>query len=86
VGRLQSAPGVGKRTAERIGVELRERVGAALPDAAISIVRADDPRALARDALLGLGYTSTEIDDLLDGAPGFSTEELISHALRSARR
>jgi holliday junction DNA helicase RuvA len=86
VGRLQSAPGVGKRTAERIVVELRERVGSALPEAAISIARADDPRTLARDALLGLGYTSTEIDDLLDGAPGVSTEDLISHALRSARR
>ena len=58
VGRLQAAPGVGKRTAERIVVELSEKVGAALPEAAISIARGDDPRALARDALLGLGYTA----------------------------
>jgi Holliday junction resolvasome RuvABC DNA-binding subunit len=61
-------------------------VGSTMPEIEISIARTDDPRALARDALLGLGYTATEIDDLLDGAPGVSTEELISHALRSARR
>jgi Holliday junction DNA helicase RuvA len=86
VARLQAAPGVGKRTAERIVVELREKVGAADPDDAISITRSDDPVSLAREALLALGYTAVEIEQLLDGAPGDSTEELISHALRSARR
>jgi Holliday junction DNA helicase RuvA len=86
VARLQAAPGVGKRTAERIVVELREKVGAADPDDAISITRSDDPVSLAREALVALGYTAVEIEQLLDGAPGDSTEELISHALRSARR
>ena len=86
VARLQAAPGVGKRTAERIIVELREKVGAALPDDSISIVRSDDPVTLAREALLGLGYSAGEIDGLLHGAPGDSTEDLIAHALRSARR
>jgi holliday junction DNA helicase RuvA len=85
VARLQSAPGVGKRTAERIIVELREKVGATLPEQAISISRGDDPRALAREALLGLGYTPAEADDLLDGADGERPEDLIAHALRSAR-
>jgi holliday junction DNA helicase RuvA len=84
--RLQAAPGVGKRTAERIIVELREKVGAALPDDSITVSRSDDPTTLAREALLGLGYTVAEIDVLLDGAPGDSTEDLIAHALRSARR
>ncbi len=86
VARLQSAPGVGKRTAERIIVELREKVGAALPERAISVSRGDDPRMLARDALLGLGYTVTEADELLDGAAGERAEDLIADALRSARR
>ena len=80
------APGVGKRTAERIIVELREKVGAVLPGDAITVARSDDPGSQAREALLGLGYSPAEIDELLDGAPGESTEELISHALRSARR
>jgi holliday junction DNA helicase RuvA len=80
------APGVGKRTAERIIVELREKVGAVLPGDAITVARSDDPGSQAREALLGLGYSPAEIDELLDGARGESTEELISHALRSARR
>jgi Holliday junction DNA helicase RuvA len=88
VSMLQSAPGVGKRTAERIVVELREKVGAALVDDAISVTRGDDPRAVAREALLGLGYGVSEIDELLAGAGADvqSTEDLIAHALRSARR
>jgi Holliday junction DNA helicase RuvA len=84
--RLQAAPGVGKRTAERIIVELREKVGATLPEDSITVTRSDDPATLAREALLGLGYSATEIDALLDGASAESTEELIAHALRSARR
>jgi Holliday junction DNA helicase RuvA len=84
--RLQAAPGVGKRTAERIIVELREKVGATLPEDSITVARSDDPVTLAREALLGLGYSANEIDGLLDGASGESTEDLISHALRSARR
>jgi Holliday junction DNA helicase RuvA len=84
--RLQAAPGVGKRTAERIIVELREKVGATLPEDSITVTRSDDPVTLAREALLGLGYSATEIDVLLDGASAESTEDLIAHALRSARR
>jgi holliday junction DNA helicase RuvA len=85
VNRLK-APGVGKRTAERIIVELREKVGSVLPGDAITVARSDDPLSQAREALLGLGYSPAEIDELLDSARGESTEELISHALRSARR
>jgi holliday junction DNA helicase RuvA len=84
--RLQAAPGVGKRTAERIIVELREKVGASLPEDSITVTRSDDPATLAREALLGLGYSAAEIDALLEGAAGDSTEDLIAHALRSARR
>ncbi len=84
--RFQAVPGIGKRTAERIIVELREKVGVALPEDAISVARADDPRSLAREALVGLGYSAQEADELLDGAPGASAEELIAHALRTARR
>jgi holliday junction DNA helicase RuvA len=87
--RLQAAPGVGKRTAERIIVELREKVGATAPVvvAAVGVGGgSDDPRVLARDGLLGLGYTPLEVDELLDGAEGERPEDLIAHALRMARR
>jgi holliday junction DNA helicase RuvA len=85
--RLQAAPGVGKRTAERIVSELREKVGAtaSVPTHVVA-VRSEDPRALARDGLLGLGYTPLEADELLDGAEGEKPEDLIAHALRTARR
>ena len=85
--RLQAAPGVGKRTAERIIVELREKVGAtAAAPTALTAIRSDDPRALARDGLIGLGYSPHEVDELLDGAEGDRPEDLIAHALRTARR
>jgi Holliday junction DNA helicase RuvA len=83
--RLQAAPGIGKRTAERIVVELREKVGAE-PDEPIAITRADDPRMLARDGLVGLGFSVQEADALLDGARGDTPEDLIAHALKGARR
>ena len=87
--RLQASPGVGKRTAERIIVELREKVGATAPVPTVIANGAsggDDPRAVARDGLLGLGYTPIEADELLDGAEGDRPEDLIAHALRTARR
>lgn len=82
------APGVGKRTAERIIVELREKVDAALvPEAGeISVARAETPEGVAREALEGLGYAADEIDGLLAGATGDSAEDLIAHALRSVKR
>jgi Holliday junction DNA helicase RuvA len=86
--RFQAVPGIGKRTAERIIVELREKVGVSLPEVGDVVVRrgGDDPRSLAREALLGLGYSALEVDELLDGAGGDSAEELIADALRSTRR
>jgi Holliday junction DNA helicase RuvA len=84
VARLQAVPGIGKRTAERIVVELREKVGA-VPDEPIVVARGDDPRMLARDGLVGLGFSPQEADALLDGAPGETPEDLIAHALKGAR-
>jgi len=81
--RLQAAPGIGKRTAERIVVELREKVGEPI---VISRGASDDPRMLARDGLVGLGFSPQEADKLLDGAPGDTPEDLIAHALKGARR
>ena len=83
--RFQAVPGIGKRTAERIIVELREKVGTELPDDGIVVSRAEDPRTLARDGLLGLGYAPAEADQLLDSAAGETPEDLIAAALRAAR-
>jgi Holliday junction DNA helicase RuvA len=79
-------PGIGKRTAERIVVELREKVGVPAGDDTIVITRGDDPRMLARDGLIGLGFSPQEADALLGAAAGETPEDLIAAALREARR
>ncbi len=87
VARLQAVPGIGKRTAERIIVELREKVADGVPGGEdIVITRADDPRRLARDGLVELGFTIVEADELLRDAPQDTPEALIAGALRAARR
>jgi Holliday junction DNA helicase RuvA len=84
--RFQAAPGVGKRTAERLIVELREKVVGELGDEVgeAAAYSAGNPRGLARDGLMHLGYTLTEAEGLLDGVEGESAEELIAAALRRA--
>jgi holliday junction DNA helicase RuvA len=84
--RFQAVPGIGKRTAERIIVELREKVaGRATDDIVVRRTASDDPRTLAREGLVGLGFSPQEADGLLDGAPGDTPEDLIAGALRAAR-
>ncbi len=87
--RFQAVPGIGKRTAERIIVELREKVSVAdgPPTGGSGIVarRMSGPRALARDGLLELGYTPGEAEELLRDIEGESAEELLAQALRTAR-
>jgi Holliday junction DNA helicase RuvA len=84
--RFQAVPGIGKRTAERIIVELREKVaGQASDEITVRRTASDDPRSLAREGLVGLGYTPQEADKLLDDAGGETPEELIAGALRAAR-
>jgi holliday junction DNA helicase RuvA len=85
--RFQAVPGIGKRTAERIIVELREKVAGEIAgdaDAASPVADEDDPRSLAREGLLNLGYTPPEAERLLAGAEGESPEEIVQSALRSA--
>jgi Holliday junction DNA helicase RuvA len=86
--RFQAVPGIGKRTAERIVVELRDKVD----DAPIVITRGtgpddpEDPRLLARDGLMELGFALAEADKLLSKADGETVEDLIGAALRGASR
>jgi Holliday junction DNA helicase RuvA len=86
--RFQAVPGIGKRTAERIVVELREKAGVTPDEGGEPIVvrRGDDPRTIARDGLLELGFDVREADLLLRDATGDSAEELLAAALREARR
>jgi len=86
--RFQAVPGIGKRTAERIIVELREKIAGELEgdadEIAVSAGSGDGPRTLAREGLLNLGYTPAEAERLLDGTEGDTPEEIVQAALRRA--
>jgi Holliday junction DNA helicase RuvA len=83
--RFQAVPGIGKRTSERIIVELREKVTGALEEeVALAATGSGDARALARDGLVNLGYAPLEAEELLDGIEVSDPEQLIAAALRKA--
>jgi len=83
--RFQAVPGIGKRTSERIIVELREKVAGALEqEVALAAVDGADARGLARDGLVNLGYAPLEAEQLLEGIDDGEAEDLIAAALRKA--
>lgn len=87
--RLQAAPGVGKRTAERIVLELRDRLGALAPaeGAGPGVAGEADLYLQARDALVALGFRADEADAALADAPADSgAEELVRFGLKALRR
>jgi Holliday junction DNA helicase RuvA len=80
---VSSIPGVGKKTAQRICLELKDRVAAGLSGAADTRsgpVGANE----ARDALLSMGFSASEIVTALKGyeGPSDDTQALMRHALR----
>jgi Holliday junction DNA helicase RuvA len=90
--RFQVVPGIGKKTAERVMVELREVFAGDLAGEPAGVQRApDDPLAIAREGLVSLGYEAAEAESMLAAlAPELveagEPEELISAALRTAVR
>jgi Holliday junction DNA helicase RuvA len=83
--RFQAVPGIGKRTAERIIVELREKVTGELEEeVALAAAESGDARSLARDGLVNLGYGPLEAEQLLEGLEGDDPQELVAGALRKA--
>lgn len=79
--RFQAIPGIGKKTAERIVLELEASIADAVP-----IPSGGAPRELvARDALVELGYSLVEAEQALAGVdPDLPAEERVREALRSA--
>ena len=89
VAALTRIPGIGKKTAERIVVELRDRVDAAgLPAQMRGAGKAASPQEEAVAALQQLGYKPNEVSRLVAEAaqPGDSAEAIIRKALRLALR
>jgi Holliday junction DNA helicase RuvA len=85
---LTRVPGIGRKTAERLVVEMRDRLGPAADPAVIAAASTltPNPEAEAFGALVALGYKPAEATRLLKAAgPGtHSTEELIRRALQGA--
>jgi holliday junction DNA helicase RuvA len=82
--RFMAIPGIGKKTAERIVLELREKLAAAAGEPASGV--GGEPGALvARDALVELGWSVVEADQALASIdPELPVEERVRLALRSA--
>jgi holliday junction DNA helicase RuvA len=89
---LQRVPGIGKKTAERLLVEMKDKVdGTALGPATLGGPRAavpNDPVAEASVALQSLGYKPQEVSKLVQAVAetGDSAETIIRKALKSALR
>jgi holliday junction DNA helicase RuvA len=92
VAMLTRIPGIGRKTAERIIIEMRDSVqklaapAAGSADAALNPSAAPSPQSEAFSALIALGYKPPEVTRLLKSAdePGLSTTEIIRRALKSA--
>lgn len=92
-GRLTKVPGIGKKTAERIMIEMRDRDGingraAGEGDVSSSLGALMSPLAEAQAALEGLGYKTGEAQRLTEAAyqNGMSTDLIIREALKRAVR
>ncbi len=81
---FQTIPGIGKKTAQRVVLELRERIA---PLAAVEAphLGPGDGHAVARDALVELGFTAAEAEQrLAETDPDLPPAERVREALRAA--
>ena len=94
VARLTAIPGIGKKTAERIGLELKDRLPAALRAAGQEPPSGAAPADQLRDdllsALMNLGYqrpaAEKAIEAVLGGTPGMPFDQALRQVLRGLMR
>jgi holliday junction DNA helicase RuvA len=80
--RFQAIPGIGKKTAQRVVLELKEKLGADGVTIPVSTANED---VLAREALVELGYSIAEADRALSETdPELPPEERVRRALQAA--
>jgi holliday junction DNA helicase RuvA len=81
--RFQAIPGIGKKTAERIVLELREKLADGMPVAVGNVSAAVAPHVVARDALVELGWSLVEAERALaETDPAAPPEERVRQALK----
>jgi holliday junction DNA helicase RuvA len=88
VARLTKIPGIGKKTAERIGLELKDRLPPAVAQAPEAAVAASRPEEQLRDdllsALVNLGYQAAAAEKAIDRVLASAPDAAFEQALRSA--
>jgi len=85
---LVRVPGIGRKTAERLIIEMRDRLRQHPASAGSRSGAAGNPRTEAVDALVALGYKPNEVSQLIGNmdVDGKSAEDIIRQALRQAAR
>lgn len=85
-GRLTQLPGIGKKTAERMVLELKDKAGA--PGSPSLTSAPGSPLAEARAALQALGYKAAEAQKLTEAfsSDGLGTDQIIREALKRAMK
>jgi len=88
---LTRIPGIGKKTAERLVVELKDKLGVIPGGTGLRLSGAArqipvDPKSEAIEALLALGYRPQEVSKLVEQIkdPNLTTDDIIRRALKSA--
>ena len=83
---LSKIPGIGKKTAERLIVEMRDKVDATSGNGVTRVTVEQGAKSEAVDALIALGYKPTEVNKLIAklDIEDMSAEDIIRLALRQA--
>lgn len=83
---LSKIPGIGKKTAERMIIEMRDRIDKTITESNVKVMVEQGATSEAADALVALGYKPVEVNKLIAklDTDGQSAENIIRLALRQA--
>jgi Holliday junction DNA helicase RuvA len=84
VAALTRVPGIGKRSAERMVLELRDKVGPVLPSTGVAAVNGHAVRGPVVEALVGLGFAVKQAEDATNQVLTTDDGATTSSALRAA--